>query len=120
MVRPPLERLGVEITKTLITYNFYWSVIQIAIALYAARAMGGVSWVREQLSLDDVKEVKSLALIAGLALATTAILWSFQLASALLYGYEYYFDIWREAMREVPPLVQALHGRHRPVHCGHM
>ena len=101
-VRPPLERIGIEITKTLMTYNFYWSIIQIIVAACAAKAMGGVSWVREQLSLDDVKGARSLALIAGLAVATVAVIWAFLFASALLYGYEYYFRTWREAMREVP------------------
>ncbi len=104
VVRPPYERIGLEIVKHVMTYNFYWSVIQAVIAYYAVRAMGGLEWLKKQYSLEDIKDpVRDAALVVALVVAAIGIIFAFQFLSAFASGNpEEYFSFWRELMREVP------------------
>jgi len=89
--------------KCLMTYNFYWSVIQAIVAYYAVRTMGRLEWLREQYSLEDVEGLEGIALVAALALATVGIIFAFQYVSALASGSpEEYFGTWREVVGELP------------------
>jgi len=103
VVKPPYERLGIEVMKYAMTYNFYWSVIQATIAYYAAKAMGGLKWLKEQYSLKDVKGPKSAALVAALVAVAISVIFGFQYISAYASGNpEAYFSTWRQVMRELP------------------
>ena len=102
VIRSPPERIGFEVMKLVMTYNFYWSVVQVAFGLYAAMAMGGLEWLRGQYSAEDLRGARDLALTAGLAAATIAVIWAFQFLNAALSGPEAYFKTWREVVTSLP------------------
>jgi len=108
VVKPPYERLAIEIMKYAMMHNFYRSITQAATAYYAARAMGGLKWLREQYALEDVKGLKSAALVAALAAASIGVIFGFQYTSTYASGNpEAYISTWRRVMRELPPWSKA-------------
>ena len=64
------EKIGMEVSKTLFTYNFYWSILQIVFGIYAIKIMGGWRWVKEQYTFKMFREklLKNIGIIVGLAL----------------------------------------------------
>ncbi len=102
--KAPSEEIGREIFRTIMTYNFYWSIIQVTFGLYAARAMGGSKWLKEQYSREDFSDaLRSAGLVLGLVVISTAVIWAFQFLAALSSGgIEAYFKTWKEMVATIP------------------
>jgi len=47
------SEIGLEVARNIFKYNFYWSIIQIGIGLYAVKLMGGYVWLKDQFSFKD-------------------------------------------------------------------
>ena len=58
---------GIEIARTIYTYNFYWSILQVVFGVYFAKKMGWTKWLKEKYSPAGESVGKSPLLIAGLA-----------------------------------------------------
>ncbi len=102
--RSPSEA-GVEIMRNIFKYNFYWSVIQVSLGFYLARAMGGWSWLKNQFSIRDLsqKPARSILLILALFSISYALIMGEQVLSASFYGgWEQYMREWREITQAIP------------------
>jgi len=101
----PPEEIGYEIMKTLFTYNFYWSIIQVAVGGYAIKLMGGLPEFSNALSLRRVlHRTSSIITIISLVAFATAVIWVYQLINAFIFygGLEEYFELWRKLVSELP------------------
>ncbi|RLG83257.1 MAG: hypothetical protein DRO40_05275 [Thermoprotei archaeon] len=101
------EEIGVLAMRVQYTYSFYWSILQILFGLIALRYMGGLASLKKVYSIDDITRspLKSIGLIIGLYLVTTAIIWGFQGINMLLTysgSWEEYSRLWREVIEGIP------------------
>ena len=48
------EKIGILVAKALLTYNFYWSVIQVCWGVYVIKLLGGSNIIREKYSTSDI------------------------------------------------------------------
>ncbi|MGQ4913740.1 MAG: CPBP family intramembrane glutamic endopeptidase [Candidatus Asgardarchaeia archaeon] len=99
------EEISFEIMKTIYTYNFYWSFIQIIVGLYAIKLMGGLTEFNKAFKFKEIKENfrGSLSVIIGLILFSLIIIWGFQFLTAIAYGsMNAYFEEWKRLVAVLP------------------
>ena len=100
-----LEDIEYEVMCRLFTYNFYWSIIQVGVGLYAAKLMGGLEWIKKQYSKEDFSERigLSIALILVLILASQGLITMEQLINSLFVGgWEKYMETWNYVVTRIP------------------
>ena len=103
----PPEKIGVLVARAILTYNFYWSVIQVCWGLYVIKLLGGWNIVREKYSTSDISEkpVTSIALIIALILLSQGIIMFMQYVNCLIYyqgSWEKYLEYWRVITSDLP------------------
>jgi len=97
------SRFGVEIARTIYTYNFYWSILQVVFGVYFAKKMGWTKWLKEKYSPAGESVAKSLLLIAGLATFSLAVIFSEQFINAAMFGgWERYMEYWKLMVGNLP------------------
>lgn len=99
------EMIGLEVTRAMFTYNFYWSIIQVSMGLYLAKLMGGKKWLKNQYELKDLSArlFSNLVLITLLVLFSEALIWGEQVVMAQLYGgWDKYMSFWKRVVEGVP------------------
>ena len=99
------EEIGLEITRFLFTYNFYWSIIQVSFGLYLAKLMGGKRWLKDQYDFKDlsIKYLNNIALIVLLILISEVLIWGEQAVMSSFYGgWKRYMEYWKEIVKSIP------------------
>lgn len=98
----PPNRISVEIMKVLYTYNFYWSIIQVGLGLYAAKLLGKEK-LKEFYTKNDLASIRSMLLMIALVLISQGIIMSEIFIMSFFYsGWENYMKVWQEVVRGVP------------------
>lgn len=102
----PREIIGIEITRTIFTYNFYWSIIQVCFGMYLIKIMGGIKWFKNQFNFEDFRRNigRSLLLIFGLFIISSGLIWleQFIMANITAGGWESYMAYWSEIKMGIP------------------
>jgi|GEM_PF-639598 len=101
----PREEIGFEVTKIIFTHNYYWSIIQVTVGLYAIKIMGGFEKVKKVYSKDDLlaRPSLSIALIAGLTILSLGLIFLEQVILAQFYrGWAAYMEHWKQIVSVLP------------------